>query len=121
MKKINQRLVEKINEATEGRDINNRMKNILYYLISSYKYARTVNISEDDINFLADDLEFNNKVIDSDNVEEYDSEFFEKREVSKGMIKKIKSGEKLLITKYCDINQKLIACRILLDANYNVF
>ena len=120
MKKINQRLVEKINEATEGGDYDIQLKNIVYFLINNYKAAKTTCLDDLEIQIIADNLFFNNELIDDYNVEGY-SDYFTKHHERKSLIEAIKKGEKILLLNYYDYKGEFHDCHIVLDSNYNVF
>jgi len=120
MKKINQRLVEKINEATEGRDYDIQLKNIVYFLINNYKAAKTTHLDDYEILTIADNQFVNNELITADNLEEY-NDYLLKIKTRKSLIEAIKKGEKILLLNYYDYKGEFHDCHIVLDSNYNVF
>lgn len=117
---INQSLVNRINEATKDRDIDTRNKNILYFLIVNYKVAKTIKLNNDEINTIADNLEINNEILDSDNIDDY-SNWVAKNKICKKTIEKIREDKKFMLLNYYDIDGNLHFCKIVLDTNYNIF
>ena len=95
-----------------GRD-DILLLNILYYLCKSYKVTNSLKtLSVDDLELIYDNLEINNEIITSDNINEY-KEYLENN-CSMGTINKITSGESILLLNYYSIYNDLVNCKILL-------
>jgi hypothetical protein len=109
---------QEIYNYLNGLHVDNTTKNVAMFLIDKRHFAKRIkDIEEYDLQLLADNLLYNNEIVDIVNVDEYPEDLF-----TKSQYQAIKDDKKIALLNYYDINNNLKHCKILLDAvNYYNF
>lgn len=100
----------------DGRDLD--LCNVAYSLIKTYRFSKSILwISENDLMMLVDNLWINNEILNSENIDSYDTE---KIGITAAQIKKIKGDpDRFILLNYYRIDGKLINCVIPFSSKFN--
>lgn len=122
MKQTNKKLIELIHQLrNEHNRTDQTLLNITYFLIKNYKACDSLkNLDVSDLMIVYDNLEYNNELLNIDNIDEYDTETLYNIGLSNRQIKQIATGQKILLLNYYTIKGQLKNCKICLDPNYNI-
>lgn len=103
-------------ELEKGRRDDKLLLNIVYYLVTNYFVCGSYRkLTVDDLELLYDNLYFNNEIITSDNINDYD---LNKLGLAAKTAAAIAAGEKVLLLNYYKLSgnyNELVNCKILLD------
>ena len=92
--------------------------NIIYFLATHYFLGKNLkDITVDDLEYVYDNLEINNELLDIDNYNDYD---MNELKITKKNQQLIKDGKRCLLLNYYKINESYYTpCKIFLDAIYD--